>query len=126
MFYRLLSRIRKLGASEYWRLRALRAEEALEAEANRNRAREDVFVSAAVLGARGMWGQPPRTGPARTQAPVSLLDAAAPTMSGADRMEFEQFWLPDAMRNNIPRQQAEKDFLQELVKRKALNDEPTM
>jgi hypothetical protein len=139
-FLRLLTRIR------YWKRRAHLSEQRcvdlieqyaaeikelqtkMDAEHWRNQAREDVFVSASVLGGRGMWGVAPRTGPATTQRPPNLLDMAAqgPIMTGADRMEFEQYWFPDAMRAGVSRQQAEKDFLEELAKRKALNDEPSM
>lgn len=137
-FLRLLARVR------YWKCRALRAETrcleliethaaekaALEAESDaemwRNRMREDTFVSAAVLGSKGMWGLAPRTGPASIQKPPSLLEATHPIMTGADKMEFEQFWLPDAERAGVPRQRAEQEFLAELAKRRALNDEPSM
>jgi hypothetical protein len=136
--------LRLLAKVRYWKRRALLAEtrcldlieqhaaaltkmrEKMDAEFYRNMSREDTFVSASILGARGMWGVAPRTGPAQTQKPPSLLEQAAPVMTGADRMEFDQYWWPDAMRNNVTRQQAEKDFLQELAKRKALNDEPSM
>lgn len=137
-FFRLLARVR------YWKHRALKAEarqfalvveheteliklrEQMEAERWRNYSREDTFASAAMLGSRGMWGVAPRTGPASMQRPPSLMEVAAPMMSGADRMEFEQFWLPDAERNGVTRQRAEKEFLEELAKRKALRDEPMM
>jgi hypothetical protein len=121
--------------SRYWRAKCRAAEVRygqllLQAEAERwrNVAREDTFASASILGARAMWGVAPRTGPAATQRPPSLLDVAnqsgLPTMTGPDRMEFETEWLPFALRNGISRQQAENEFLQELTKRKALNDEP--
>lgn len=135
--FRLIARVR------YWKARALAAEarnvqlivdnetelirlrEQMEAERWRNLSREDSFASAAVMGSRGMWGVPPRTGPAQTQRPPSVLEAV-PAITGADRMEFETEWLPYALRNNITQQQAERDFLQELAKRKALHDEPMM
>ena len=126
MIFRLLGWLRHFAASEYWRARAVRAERLLEDETLRNREREDLFVSISVAGARGMFGVPPRTGRVSREAPRSALEAVAPIMSGADRMEFETEWLPDAERNNVTRQQAERDFLQELAKRKALRDEPMM
>ncbi len=140
-FLRLLARVR------FWRNRALKAEARLielieeyaaevkelqvkmDAEHWRNQSREDTFVSASILGAKGMWGVAPRTGPAQTQRPPTLIDLAnqsGPVMSGADRMEFQQYWLPDALKAGVSPQKAEQDFLVELVKRKALNDEPSM
>jgi hypothetical protein len=137
-FFRLLARVR------YWKRRALNAETrcldlierfaadkaALEAQANaemwRNRMREDTLTSARGLGAKGMYGLAPRVGPASTQKPQSILQSAAPTMTAIDKMEFETEWLPYAVQNGFTRQQAEKDFLAELINRKALNDEPTM
>lgn len=141
-FFRLLVRVR------YWKRRALSAEKRhldlteqfaaekaalqsqMEAERWRNVAREDTYASATILGGRGMWGVAPRTGPASTQRPTSLLEVASqsgvPVMSGPDRMEFETQWLPYAEQNGISRQQAERDFLRELANRKALHDEPMM
>lgn len=137
-FFRLLGRVR------YWKRRALVAEqkcldlatgfaadtkemqEQMDAEMYRNRMREDTLTSARGLGAKGMYGLAPRVGPALTQKPQSLLEAAAPSMTAIDKMEFETEWLPYAIQNGFTRQQAERDFLKELTNRKALNDEPMM
>lgn len=137
-FFRLLVRLR------YWKRRALalererdgliaqfatdkaELERQVKAEFYRNLSREDMFVSATVMGSRNMFGVPPRIGPAQTQRPQTLMETAKPIISGPDLMEFEQYWLPDALRNNVTRQQAEQDFLRELAQRKALRDEPTI
>jgi hypothetical protein len=130
--------------SRYWRMKCREAEsrcldlveqhgealakmqEQMDAEVWRNRSREDTFVSASILGAKGMFGVSPRLGPALTQKPQSLLQVAAPAMSGVDKMEFDTQWLPYAIQNGISPQQAERDFLKELQQRKAFNDEPSM
>ena len=124
---RLYTRLR------YWRLRAMQLERDLaatkaqaEAEMYRNREREDVFVSAAVLGSRGMIGLPPRSGPAAQPQQHRLVESPDPwtALNFNERAEFETEWLADAMRNGIPRQKAQNDFLLELARRKRFNDEP--
>jgi len=121
---RLLRLLRLRSQLRYWRKRAWLAEARLEAESIRNRQREDSFVRAAVMGARGMWGVPPRVGPALRQS-VQVSTPASPLMTGADQLEFETFWLPDARRAGVSAQQALAEFTQELQKRKVpLNDDP--
>jgi hypothetical protein len=119
--------------ARYWRMKCRAAEARYvlleiqaKAEYYRNMSREDTFASAAILGAKGMFGVAPRVGPAATHQPQSILQTVAPTMSGVDRMEFDTQWLPYAIQNGISPQQAEGDFLKELAQRKALNDEPMM
>ena len=121
---RLLRLLRLRSQVRYWRKRAWLAEARLEAESNRNRQREDMFVSASVMGARGMWGVPPRVGPALQQHKRTDVPAS-PLMTGADQLEFETFWLPDARLAGVSAQQALAEFTQELQKRKVpLNDDP--
>ena len=117
-----------------WRLRALAAERErdllklqLSAERWRNQAREDTFASAAVLGSRNMWGLAPRSGPA-----VSGMAKPAPqppdpfNLSGADLLEFETYWKPDAEANGIAIHEAKRQFVQQVVipRRMPLNDDP--
>ena len=107
-------------------LTELRAD--LEAEMYRNRAREDTFVSAAVMGARGMFGIPPRTGPARSREmqpqPFHPPDPFEALLTGADKLEFETMWWPDAQRANVPMAQARQEFMTTVLQRRQLNDEP--
>ena len=103
----------------------LRAE--LNAEMFRNREREDVFVSASVLGQRGMYGIPPRSGPALQSAPTP--QPTTPTdpwmnLPWADKAEFQTEWWPLAQQQNRSEMQARQDFMGELARRKQLNDEP--
>lgn len=104
----------------------------LDAEIWRNRAREDTFVSAAVMGARGMFGVPPRTGPAlqRPSQPVQPFHPSDPfetILTGADKMEFETLWWPDAQRAGVTLANARQEFLQTVMQRRQpLNDEPFM
>lgn len=129
--FRLLTRIR------YWRLRALGAEAELEqvklqaeAERWRNIGREDCFVSAAIMGSRGMWGVPPRTAPAEAQRQPQQQSAALLDPFGAlpffQKAEFEAEWWPIAQTLGKSRQQAQNDYLMDLAKRKSFNDEPSM
>ena len=131
----------------YWKMRALRSEQKLadllaasndevkelrnllEAERYRNMGREDMFVSATVMGGRNMFGVPPRTGPAIKQAgygstAVNNLDPWE-RLSFADKQEFEQFWKADAETAGVPIQQARAQFLIELANRRAIQDEPS-
>lgn len=102
----------------------------MEAEVWRNRAREDAFVSAAIMGSRGMFGVPPRTGPAlqRQTQPAQPFHPADPfetILTGADKLEFETMWWPDAQRAGVTLATARQQFLQEVVQRRQpLNDEP--
>src|SRR5262245_35856096 len=70
-----------------------------EAETWRNRSREDMFVSAAVMGARGMWGVAPRSASAYQPKPDKPQAPAYDPYQfyGPDLMEFNTFWLPDAV-----------------------------
>jgi hypothetical protein len=108
-------------------LRELR--EDFEAEVWRNRAREDSFVSAAVMGARGMFGVPPRTGPAiQRQAqpqPFHPPDPFDTLLTGADKLEFQTIVLPDARRAGVSDAEARRHFLEDVLQRRqSLNDEP--
>ena len=126
MILRLLGWLRRIGAAEYWRLRAHRAEAALEAEVWRNRNREDVFVSAAILGGRGMVGIAPRSAPATLPGTAPrVLQAANPweTLTWHEKAEFETEWLMPAMNQGISKQKAEADFMAELLRRKQHPDE---
>lgn len=131
---RLLKLFHWRALVRYWHRRALRAENEVQqlklqlaAERWRNMQREDTFASAAVLGSRNMWGLAPRVGPA-AQAPART-ESAAPdpySLSGADLMEFETFWKPDAEAMGIPLHQAKLKFINEVVvpRRMPLNDDP--
>ena len=139
--FRLATRLR------YWKRRALAAEQAVvtmqaycdsqvsearlreEAERWRNVEREDMFVSAAILGSRGMIGIPPRSGPALK--PVSqqrLLTTPDPwdAVTGAEKMEYETFYRPDGLAMGLTEIQIRQRFMQDLAQRKALNDKPSM
>lgn len=124
-FKKLLDRFYQFGAAEYWRLRAHRAEAALEAEFLRNRSREDIFVSAAILGGRGMVGIAPRSAPATMPgAAARIVQASNPweSLTWHEKAEFETEWLMPALAQGITRQKAESDFMVELLKRKANPD----
>lgn len=122
---RFLRLLRLRAQVRYWRHRALRAESSLESERCRNQTREDFFVSASVMGTRGMFGVAPRTGPARQAASAPVIERAPLAMTGADRLEFETLWLPDARAAGIDDNTALRDFMQEIAKRRIpLNDEP--
>ena len=99
----------------------------LNAEMQRNREREDVFVSASVLGQRGMYGIPPRSGTALQSAPTPQQTTTTdPWMNlpWADKAEFQTEWWPLAQQQNRSEMQARQDFMGELARRKQLNDEP--
>jgi len=119
--------------ARYWQRKAEKLERTvnmlrreLNAETERNRNREDVFVSATVMGTRGMYGIPPRSG--------SALQAVTPTPAVAsdpwqqlkweDKAEFVTEWLPLAQQNGRSEMQARQDFMAELANRRQLNDEP--
>ena len=128
----------------YWKRRALQAEQRLldtesryethfaevqhqaEQERWRNIEREDYFVSAAVMGQRGMVGIPPRTGRAMKQvnAPVVQTDDPLQGLSGLQRTEWYGAWWPDAQAAGISMSEALRDFKTELSHRQPLNDEP--
>lgn len=122
--HQLIRLLRLRSQLRYWRQRALAAEDRLEAETWRNRNREDMFVSATVMGSRGMFGVSPRVGPAQLARPAQQLPLLPQQMTGAEQLEFNTLWLPDALQSGISRQQAEQDFLIEVAKRKTLNDDP--
>lgn len=119
--------IRHFAASEYWRMRATRAEARLEAERWRNYFREDSLINVPMRSA-GMWPMPPRVGPAERPAeraaspsdPVSAFHQ----LSAMDKSEFYKEVLPDALEHDIPIQQAQAEFVQRVNRRNTLNDEP--
>lgn len=126
-FLRLYVRLR------YWRLRVIRLEyelmevkAAAKAERYRNLMREDTFVSAAVLGGRGMIGLSPRSGPAEVAQPRRLVEAADPwaVLTGIEKMEFQTEWVQLGLDKGYSMQRIQQDFLQELANRKAFSDEP--
>ena len=118
-------------SSRYWKRRAHKAEALLLAETQRNRAREDTLVTVPVRMAGLMaFGLEPRDAPARMvhHAPRQLTAVLDPwdALSGAERMEFEQFYIPDAEAAGVGIAQAKRKFLMDLEKRKSFNDEPSM
>jgi len=101
----------------------------LEAERYRNLEREDTFVSASVMGQRGMWGMPPRTGPAFQSNQVSRIPPQPQNwdagFSGREKIEFESIHLPDALAHGVSAQQAQRDFARVIASRRMpLNDDP--
>lgn len=127
---KLIRLFRLYAAVRHWRGRALLAEQRLEAEQWRNVERSDMVVSAVVFGSRGMVGIPPRSGPAMRQQAGQhrLLAASDPwdAVTGAEKMEFDMYWKPDAEAAGLTEMQARQRFMRELAERKALNDEPSM
>lgn len=133
---RLLKLFHWRALVRYWHRRAQRAEaevgalkRQLAAERWRNMQREDTFASAAVLGSRNMWGLAPRSGPAMQQPHAQPQQPATIdpySLSGADLMEFETFWKPDAEAAGVPINEAKRRFIQEVVvpRRMPLNDDP--
>jgi len=140
-----LSRIFRLTArARYWKQRALKSErflvaeqnrldhtitllrDELNAEMNRNREREDTFMSATVMGGRNMYGVAARIGPAlkRQEAAVASQSDPWQQLPWEDRAEFATEWWPGAQAVGRSEMQARQDFMQELAKRKQLNDEP--
>ena len=119
--------------ARYWRKKFEQAEAQIaelsaraDAEMWRNREREDTFVSAAILGGRGMFGIAPRTGPAAKPQPKvpSLPTEPWQALTPIQRMEFETQYLPDALRNNVPEHVARAKFLSDMAQRGSFNDEP--
>lgn len=119
--------------ARYWRKRVASLERdnarlrlELTAETWRNRSREDTFASAAVLGSRQMWGLAPRVGPAHVEPKQRPQPVDPYHLSGADQMEFDTFWKPDAEAAGIPLHQAKQRFIAEVVmpRRQPLNDDP--
>jgi len=117
--------------ARYWRKQAdlakrevARLHLSLVAERYRNMQREDTFASAAFLGHRNMWGLAPRTGPAATEE-VKKAPALPYQWTGADLMEFETFWKPDAEAAGISLAEARRQFEQQVItpRRIPLNDE---
>lgn len=99
----------------------------LNAECQRNREREDVFVSASVMGGRGMYGVAPRQGPALQVAPPPPLAPPADPwqqLPWADKAEFQTQWWPLAESRGLSEAQARQHFMAELSSRRQLNDEP--
>jgi len=123
-----------VARARYWKRQAqtakaevARLQLSLLAETWRNRAREDTFASAAILGQRNMWGIAPRTGPAATEQPKPRPQPIDPyQLSGPDLMEFDTFWKPDAEAAGISILQAKQKFINEVVlpRRMPLNDDP--
>lgn len=133
MLTRLLRINHWRARARYWRGQAdaakrevARLQLSLLAERHRNMAREDTFASAAVLGARNMWGLAPRTGPALSDSPKPVPQADPYNLSGADLMEFETFWKPDAEASGVSVSEAKRQFVRDVVmpRRMPLNDEP--
>ena len=120
--------------AKFYRLKAEKLERTvsmlrreLNAEMERNREREDVFVSATVMGGRQMYGIPPRVGPAlQSAAPTPTQSPLDPwqQLPWADKAEFQTEWLPLAIQRGRSEMQARQDFMAELANRKQLNDEP--
>lgn len=129
----LLNAYRWIIRARYWRRRALKAEaEAadlqaqLTAELWRQVERGDMFTSAAVMGTRGMFGIAPRLGPATvkrdTPQQVATHDPLA-GLTGIERMEFQTYWLPDAVAAGVSEANALNRFRAELAGRKSIRDE---
>jgi|SRR5215831_12643399 len=141
-FFRLAARAR------YWKRRALEAEARVisvienyehemakvrsdaHAEMWRNREREDTFVSAAVMGGRGMWGVVPRKAPATAPEPQVIIQPPQTPdpypLRGMQLLEFEGEWWPIAQQQGIPRNEAIRKFTEELARRNQtrLEDDP--
>ncbi len=140
-FFRLLARVR------FWKYRALKAEQRIsdlieqyaaeiqelkesnEAERYRNMSREDDLITVPMrLG--GLWGMPPRTGPAMKQVnqpPRAIAQPADPwdALSWADKQEFDLQWKDAAAARGIPEYVARQQFMAEIASRKIpINDEP--
>jgi len=118
----------------YWRRQAeaakaevARLQLSLLAERYRNLHREDMFVSASVMGHRGMWGVAPRGGPAQQPEAKKVTPPPDPyALSGADLMEFNTEWMPIADAKGIGRQTALEQFYRDVLvpRRIPLNDDP--
>ena len=120
-----------------WRQRALAAEDEISnlkrelyAEMWRNREREDMFVSASVMGSRGMFGVKARSGPVAPKqlnaAPIpvqSYSDNPFDRLSWAEKEEYRMFYLQDGLAAGHSEQQIQQRFMEELATRKILNDE---
>lgn len=122
-WFKLRARIR------YWSRRALKAERQLSElrdhlaiEVDRNRMREDTFVSASIMGQRGMYGVAPRQAPPLKRVAAVPVDEWS-TLRYADKQEFEMVWRPEAERAGVSLPQARADFLRELEKRPTLTDD---
>lgn len=129
--------------SRYWKQRALKAEAAresirqsltddiaelqaqLNAELWRQVERGDMFTSAAIMGTRQMYGIPPRVGPAPVKKDTPQQNSYDPMvgLSGIEKMEFQTYWLPDALRAGITEATALNSFRAELAQRKSIRDE---
>jgi len=124
----LLRQLNYRSRFRYWRRRAREAERHLNAEVWRNRMREDMFVSAAVMGSRGMVGIVPRETPAYKKRTFKHgeLPVDPHALSGSDLLEFQTYWLPDAEAAGISPQQAKDEFYRRVVapRRLPLNDDP--
>lgn len=128
---RLLRILHWKARAKFWQRRCAKAEERaaelaaqLDAEVWRNRAREDTFISATIMGGRQMYGVAPRSGPAATTQPQRAVPAPSSYdgFTGTDRMEFETIWLPDAERNGVDPRVAKATFMAELANRRAHPD----
>lgn len=126
--------------SRRWRQRALMAEDEISqlkrelyAEMWRNREREDMFVSASIMGSKGMYGVRARSGP--VIAPKQI-QPAAPQLPGysdtpfdkltwAEKEEYRMFYLQDGLSAGHSEQQIQQRFMEDLAARKILNDEIT-
>ena len=114
------------GQAETAKREAARLQLSLLAERYRNINREDYFVSAAVMGSRGMVGIPARQGPAATGEAKPKQKVIPPNWSGADLLEFETFWKADAEAAGISEMEAKRQFEQQVIvpRRQPLNDDP--
>jgi hypothetical protein len=74
-----------------------------------------------------MWGLAPRSGPAVSEVSKPVQQPVDPyNLSGADLMEFETFWKPDAEASGVSLHEAKRQFVQQVVipRRMPLNDDP--
>ena len=134
MIARLLRINHWRARARYWRREAEAAKRevarlhlSLLAERYRNLHREDMFVSASIMGQRGMWGVAPRGGPAQQPEAKKVTPPPDPyALSGADLMEFDLEWKPIAEAQGISLIEAKRKFIAEVVvpRRLPLNDEP--
>ena len=119
--FRLVARVRALNR------KVALLEKQLEAERYRNLIREDFFVSAAVMGGRGIVGIPPRVGAAYQPQPLKQPPVYDPyQLRGVDLMEFEAEWKPQAEAAGISEHEAKRQFVLELERRRGnkLIEEP--
>lgn len=128
--HRLFAQFYYRTRMRYWRRRALLAESELKAERWRNTAREDAFVSASIMGQRGMFGVAPRTGPALqrqrpAQQPQPVTDPWTTNLTAQEKFEFDNLWWPDAQSARVDYTTAKQQFYNMVMQRRQpLNDDP--